>query len=236
MKKNLLLAVALLCATTASAQIASGRSTSFFSTEKSDQPISFGVRAGLNFNYLNADEGETDAQVGLRLGVVADIPIFESLYFEPGLYFSTRPSKSSVSEDGYKYEEKYTPSYLELPLLLQYRYNFTDDWGVRVNFGPYFAYGLGGKCKESWSGESDSYKLFKKYKEDGDTYTPMKRFDFGLVLGAEAAYRQFTFGINAQFGLANINKDAFGYEDDNGNWHKASIKNSGVYIQLGYNF
>lgn len=227
MKKTLLLAVVAVCSMTANAQIASGRSTSFFSTEKSENPISFGVRAGINLNTLsNGGDEEYDATVGLRVGVVADIPIFESLYFEPGLYYANRSCKYTYADDYYSGEEKLNMSYLELPLLLQYRYNFSDDWGIRVNFGPYFAYALGGKAKYEMYSEYDdehysgSGKLFSK--EDGET--ALKRFDFGLMTGIDVAYRQFSLGIGYQAGLAKINKD----------WGK--VKNSGVYIQLGYNF
>ncbi|MBR4552273.1 MAG: PorT family protein [Bacteroidaceae bacterium] len=230
MKKTLLLAVVAVCSMTANAQIASGRSTSFFSTEKSENPISFGVRAGINLNSYNVNNGwdeEFDATVGLRVGVVADIPIFESLYFEPGLYYANRSCKYTWSDDYESIEEKHNPSYLELPLLLQYRYNFSDDWGIRVNFGPYFAYALGGKAKEeeNYNGQhsSSSLKLFSKEND----FTALKRFDFGLMTGIDVAYRQFSLGIGYQAGLAKINKD----------WAKNyKFKNSGVYIQLGYNF
>lgn len=234
MKKTLLLAVVAVCSMTANAQIASGRSTSFFSTEKSENPISFGIRAGINLNSPSVNNGwdeEFDATVGLRVGVVADIPIFESLYFEPGLYYANRSFKYTLDSESWSGEEKYNSSYLELPLLLQYRYNFSDDWGIRVNFGPYFAYALGGKAKwEKYSEYDDehhsgSWKLFSK-DEDGET--ALKRFDFGLMTGIDVAYRQFSLGIGYQAGLANLNKDFAS--------KKYKIKNSGVYIQLGYNF
>lgn len=234
MKKTLLLAVVAVCSMTANAQIASGRSTSFFSTEKSENPISFGIRAGINLNHFVADDAETDAQVGFRLGVVADIPIFESLHFEPGLYFSTRPCKSSGSErdydgDIYKWETKYNPSYLELPLLLSYRYNFSEDWGWRVNLGPYLAYGLGGKAK--WD-DGDKEKLFGEQKYGNNKYTNLKRLDIGLMFGTSVTYKNFLLEVGYQVGLTNINKDLFWDQNDN----RASVKNSGVYIQLGYNF
>ena len=240
MKKTLLLAVVAVCSMTANAQIASGRSTSFFSTEKSENPISFGVRAGININHFGGDI-DFDAQVGFRVGVVADIPIFESLHFEPGLYFSTRPCERSEAYlnglNSYAWTVKYSPSYLELPLLLSYRYNFNENWGIRVNFGPYVAYALGGKAKYSnTKGDFESGKLFSKYKDEyGDEREgPLKRFDCGLVIGTGVTFKNFLLEAGYQIGLTNFNNEDGFYvgpnEDD------ATIKNSGVYIQLGYNF
>lgn len=225
MKKMLLLAAFAFSASAAVAQTG----TSFFSTEKSSDPIAIGLRAGLNFNSLS-DDADTDAKVGFRVGVEVDIPVWESLHIVPGLYFSTRPCKSESNgyySDG-EYETEFSPSYLELPVLASYRYQFNKDWAIRVDLGPYFAYGLGGKEKwttyyevsdEEIREESGSEKLFS----GGDHM--LKRFDAGIVVGVGAIYKKFTATLNYQAGLSNICK-----------YKRTSIKNTGVYINLGYNF
>lgn len=48
MKKIIIVAVCAFCALTASAQRASSSSSSFFSTEKAEGGVQFGIRAGLN--------------------------------------------------------------------------------------------------------------------------------------------------------------------------------------------
>lgn len=224
MKKMLLLAAFAFSASAAVAQTG----TSFFSTEKSSDPIAIGLRAGLNFNSLS-DDADTDAKVGFRVGVEVDIPVWESLHIVPGLYFSTRPCKA---EDNYYYDEgteyNFSPSYLELPVLASYRYQFNKDWAIRVDLGPYFAYGLGGKAKrtvyyedyyEEIREESGSEKLFS-----GSDHM-LKRFDAGIVVGVGAIYKKFTATLNYQAGLANIY-----------NGKHDSFKNTGVYLNLGYNF
>ncbi|MBR1838567.1 MAG: PorT family protein [Bacteroidaceae bacterium] len=240
MKKLFLLAVVALGFTTAQAQIASGRSTSFFSTEKSDEGITFGVRAGSNINSFTGDVDDATGQVGFRIGAVADIPIIESLHFEPGLYFSTRPCERTGAVldgyDSYAWTVKYNPSYLELPLMLSYRYNFSENWGWRVNFGPYIAYGLGGKAKYSdTDGDTWSGKLFGSYKDEyGDKEeSRFNRLDVGLQFSTSATYKRFMLEVGYQVGLTNINNEYFyvGYDED-----RATVKNSGVFIQLGYNF
>ena len=59
MKKLFLVAVCALGVLTASAQRASSTSTSFFSTEKADQGVRFGIRAGLNLATMTGDFDES---------------------------------------------------------------------------------------------------------------------------------------------------------------------------------
>ena len=56
MKKIIIAAVCAFCALTASAQRASSSSSSFFSTEKVDGGVQFGIRAGLNVAGMDYTE------------------------------------------------------------------------------------------------------------------------------------------------------------------------------------
>ena len=126
MKKFLLVLACAICTLTASAQYASDASSSFFSVQKSDQPVTFGIRGGVNFAKQSVSyDGYSFSpknNVGFNVGVSVDIPMLESLYLQSGLYYTVKGYK--LEEDGYT--EKATPSYLELPILASYRYNFSD--------------------------------------------------------------------------------------------------------------
>lgn len=229
MKKILLTIACVLCAFTVSAQRAHSSSTSFFSTEKADRGITFGIRAGLNLSNMKISNGEDssspDSKAGFNVGISMDIPMLQSLYLQTGLYYTTKGAKYEESEDDYyKYKETLNPSYLEIPIMASYRYDFNDAAQLQVNFGPYFAYGLAGKYKETYTGydetEEEKEDLFGK-----DKY--LNRFDAGLGIGAGFTYNKFFIGLNYQFGLANIAQDA---EDD------YSIKNKNFSISIGYNF
>ncbi len=117
-----------------------------------------------------------DTRTGWHVGVVVDFPLLESLYIQSGLYYTAKGCKDE--SEGVK--ETYKPSYLEIPILASYRYNFSDAAQLQVNFGPYFAYGLGGKVKFEYRGETKEYDFFGD--EDDDSYGA-KRFDFGLQVG-----------------------------------------------------
>ena len=227
MKKLLLAAVCAVFTLTASAQRASSTSSSFFSTEKADEGVTFGIRAGVNFANLSGDDIDLDSRTSFHVGVIADIPLMQSLYIQTGLYFQSKGAKSECNEDygGYdvKVEETYSPMYLSIPVLASYRYNFSDALQLQVNFGPYFAYGIAGKYKveASAAGESaeDETKLFDS--DEGD----WNAFDCGLQVGAGLTFaKHYYLGFTYDFGLTKV------VDDD------ANPKNSNWMISLGYNF
>ena len=227
MKKLFVAAVCAVFALTASAQRASSTSSSFFSTEKADEGVRFGVRAGLNFANLSGDHLDLDSRTSFHVGVIADIPLMQSLYIQTGLYFQSKGAKSEFDMDynGYdvKVEQTYSPMYLSIPVLASYRYNFSDALQLQVNFGPYFAYGIAGKYKveASAAGESadEDYKLFDS--DEGD----WNAFDCGLQVGAGLTFaKHYYLGFTYDFGLTEVadGDDA----PTNSNW----------MISLGYNF
>lgn len=223
MKKVLLVAACAFCALTVSAQRASSSSTSFFSTEKVESGVQFGIRAGLNFSNMSYSEDgyslSPKSRTSFHVGLIADIPVVESFYVQTGLYFQNKGWKLE-----YEYEETETakPMYLEIPILASYRYNFSDAAQLQINFGPYFAYGIGGKVKwESDEYEEEEYDFFDK-----DNF---KRFDMGLQVGAGILLGQhYYLGFAYEFGLTNI-ADV----DDDDDY---SYKNRNWMISLGYNF
>lgn len=219
MKKFLLAAVCAVFTLTASAQRASSTSSSFFSTEKADEGVTFGLRVGLNFANVSGDADDYDARTAFNVGAIADIPLMQSLYIQTGLYFQSKGAK--YEEDGY--EETISPMYLQIPVLASYRYNFSDAAQLQVNFGPYFAYGVGGKYKIEEDGDEFEMDAFG---DDG----LLNRFDCGLQVGAGFTFaKHFNITFTYEFGLTNAaNDDAF--DDD------FSIKNSNCMLNLGYNF
>lgn len=214
MKKILLLLACAIATLTVSAQRAVSHSSSVFSTERSDQPVTFGIRGGVNFAKQSVSyDGYSFSpknNVGFNVGVSVDIPMLESLYLQSGLYYTVKGYKSE--EEGYT--EKATPSYLELPILASYRYNFSDFTQLQINFGPYLAYGVAGKYK--WDDGDEDEDFF-----DDDT----NRFDAGLAIGAGMTFGHIFVGVNYDLGLTNILKDSDG-----------SLKNRCLSINVGYNF
>lgn len=212
--KKILMSLALVASVfSMSAQRASDSETSFFSTEKPEQLIHLGVRAGLNIS--NITSSDMDSKCGFVGGVSVDFALMESLYINSGLFFQMSGCK--LDEDGYK--TTVSPMYIKLPVMASYRYNFNESLQWQLNFGPYFAFGVGGKVKTEYDG--DEYK--QDFFGDDEDQFGGKRFDMGLGVGTGVTWNKIFLGIEYDFGLTKVVKDAKG-------------KNSNFSISLGYNF
>ncbi|MDR2813844.1 MAG: PorT family protein [Prevotellaceae bacterium] len=192
------------------------------------EPITFGARAGLNFDSQKLSSGSksetSDSKVGFHLGAVADVPLANFapslpawLYVQPGLYLTSKGSKWS----GDSRTTTTSLYYLELPLLASVKYPLAGDINVRAHFGPSIGFAVSGKEKwertsngQKTSGESDVF--------DGD----YSWFHFGLAFGAGVEYKQFYLGLGYDLGLSNMDT---GEGDD-------SLKNRTFGVSLGYNF
>lgn len=175
MKKLMLLAVAAVTALTLSAQ----SFDDFFSTKKSADKVTIGVRMGLNINGMsnNIDNHVVSAafgnlpyklgvhkKPGINLGVNVDIPILRNLWINTGVYYSSSGAKLKFTQNFFEdydgilteYSANLTMHNVRIPLQASYRYNINDNYQVQVNVGPYFAYGFGGKAsiKNDMNGNS----------------------------------------------------------------------------------
>ncbi|MDR1343693.1 MAG: PorT family protein [Prevotellaceae bacterium] len=206
------------------------------------EPIKLGVRAGLNFDNqtskFDSNSKTGDSKVGFHLGGIADVPLANYapslpawLYFQPGLYLTTKGTKSSETDEGYDsqgrtFEVKYTNTtslyYLEVPLRALAKFTLTDDIKVNVNFGPAIGVAVSGKEKSEKSGGGQSGTETVNIFDDKDT----GRFHFGLDFGGGIEYKQFYVGLGYDLGLSNM------YTGD-GDY---SVKNSTFSINLGYSF
>ena len=232
MKKLFLVVVCAICALTVSAQRASSSSSSFFSTEKVDDGVQFGIRAGINFANASCkedgDKVSLDARTTFHVGVIADIPLMQSLYVQTGLYLQNKGAKYEESGDGWRVKDEYKPMYLQIPLLASYRYDFSDDVQLQFNVGPYFAYGIGGKVKssEEFDGDTDSWEIDFFGDKDDEESMGNKRFDCGLQVGGGLTFaKKYYIGVAYEFGFGNISK-----------WDDTTIKNKNLMVSLGYNF
>lgn len=209
---------------TVSAQRASSSSSSFFSTEKSDEGVVFGIRGGiLGANMSFSEDGSSyspGSRIGFNAGVNVDIPLMQSLHLQTGLFLQQKGFK--MEEDGETW--KVNPMYLQIPVLASYRYAFSDACELQINVGPYLAYGISGKSKYEVGGDEAEYDFFGG--EDDDDSECAKSFDMGLSFGAGVTVaKHYYLGFSYDLGLTNIGRD-----DD------GSIKNKAWMINLGYNF
>ncbi len=208
MKKILVAIMAVLFAAPSFAQYSSGG----FSL--SESTLYYGIRLGMNMATLTGDSPVDGTRVGLNFGGVIGTRLSDStpIFLESGLYYignGAKKDKSTVSMN-----------YLELPILIKYGVQVTDDIALLPFVGPTFRYGLfGGKWKTSGVGKTNSF---------GDD--KFKRADVGIKLGCGAEYNKLYLELGYQFGIVNIADWSLLNGDD------ASVHNGAFFVNLGVNF
>ncbi|HLN52511.1 MAG TPA: outer membrane beta-barrel protein [Lentimicrobium sp.] len=198
----------------------------------------FGVRAGVNFQNINGKDASGDALenkliTGFNIGANYEIPVGTDIYFQPGLLFSTKGGKSTGEILGVKYDSKVMTSNIEVPLNIIFK-PLLGTGHMLLGFGPYVAYGIGGKVKVESGGEEEESDIeFTNEVTEDDLLTDkyyLKPFDAGanFIIGYELE-SMLSLQLNAQLGLLNIYpKQPVDTE--------TSFKNTGFGLSIGYRF
>jgi hypothetical protein len=207
-----------------------------FAQRTAGSKTSFAILGGVNLQNLNGkdmsgDKLENDMLTGFHAGVNVQLPVAPQFYFQPGLMFSTKGAKNThgVLTNTYKL------SYVELPLNFVYKAQVGNGYFM-LGFGPYVAYGIGGKAiYEGGDAKIERDIEFKNEVESGDPImtTYIKPFDAGanLFFGYELPAGLF-LQLNTQLGLIDINPTDNRIIGDK----KSTLKNTGYGISLGFRF
>ncbi|MDQ0781730.1 porin family protein [Chryseobacterium sp. W4I1] len=186
----------------------------------SSNPVTFGVKGGMNVSSLSKDEGLDDqkSKIGFNAGVFANIPVAESFSVQPEVLYSQYGAKSDYTVLGNKYSSSTKLDYIAVPVMFQY--NLIPN--LYVEAGPEFGFLVSAKnkIKNETNGNSSTSD---NYKDD------LKTFNFGIGLGAGYYFTQ-NFGITARYvaGLTDIAKDRPNGSD--------SVKNNVFQVGLAYKF
>ena len=207
--------------------------------------VGFGIQGGINLQNINGKDGSgekltNELITGFHAGININIPVATDFYFQPGLLFSVKGSKndffSAPSKASGDYVTTTRLSYIELPLNLLYR-PLVGKGHILLGFGPYIAYGIGGK-ENSDFGSLASFERTVKYKNSVSDMTDLienayyRPFDAGanIFFGYELSNGIF-LQLDAQLGMLKINPEYSWISDD-----KRSYKNTGFGLSLGYRF
>jgi hypothetical protein len=205
MKKILVSIVAALMAVPSFAQFSSGG----FALDK--ESVYYGVRFGGTVASINGDLS-VGSKVGLTLAGVVGLRLSSSapVFLESGLYYTQRGAKNN------DYEIKHNN--LEIPLVIKYGFQATDEIALLPFFGPYFAYGV-----------STDENLKSDYAKNHDVR--VNRNNMGFKLGCGAEYNKLYLEVGYQFGITNIVDD-----DYSSDWNNKSAHNNALFLNVGLNF
>ncbi len=196
---------------------------------KPAQPVTFGVRAGMNVANVGGDEDDAKSKIGFFGGLGVDFNIVNSLSINSGLFFTQKGCKTDdidMDIEGYPMDAnaRFTMNFIELPVYLSYRLPLNLESSLQVFFGPYFDYGVYGKATADvkFKGELHGEKVSQSMDLFDDDYD-FKRFHVGLGLGAAYTWSRFSVGLSYQWGMTEVVADAESY------WNNFNIS-------VGYNF
>ena len=204
MKKTMLLILALVATLTASAQYyRNGRPIPPRHRYNNSSAYSqlgdsyFGFRLGMAIATVNSDAPNldgSDSRTGLDVGFVVGKRLMRTtpLYFETGLSYTEKGGKGNYEGDKFTYRLEY----LELPLLIKYKYPVTPSITIEPFAGGYLSLGVGGKVKDY--GKREAYSSFS------DEMGSFRRFDGGIRLGCGASFDKLYLGMSYDVGLANV--------------------------------
>jgi len=215
MKKIVLIAMAVLASLTASAQYTNDRAR-------------LGVRLSWDLNSpATSVKDIMNNGSGFSIGGFYDIPLTESVYFEPGLsiFYNTfgidditvvgEPASSPVEVDG-----SIRNFGFRVPLTVGYRFEFTEDIAVSAFTGPQFNIGL--TSKQHYSTNEMSVSL-NNYKNG------WSRFDMQWLFGLRLHYADnWMFELTGGPGITNLWTD-----DDYKGQH---LRRNIVSLGVGYIF
>ena len=169
--------------------------------------ISWNAKVGMNMSNFTGDM-DTDMRIGFNVGVGMEYQFSDMWSIQPSLMFTQKGAKQD--------EVKMNPMYLEIPVLAAARFAIADNQNIVVKAGPYFAFGIAGKCKIVFKDTKD---------EDGDILMEgAKKFDAGLGVGVAYEINKFFIDLTGEFGLTKI------YDGD------GAPKNINFSIGVGYKF
>ncbi len=202
------------------------------------------LKGGVNFANIsitkNGNVDDANSLTSFHAGLVADLPLSDGLWLQPGLLLTGKGSKTlqGTTNDRSYYKATSNPLYVELPVNLVGKIPLGTS-NLFIGAGPYVAMGVKGKNKTEGKifGVAFNNEYDIKYSNDDPTtsyeenagYGQLKKFDYGLNALAGLDFGKFMLSANYGLGLVKINSGASNKADDS-NKHRVVSVSVGVKL------
>lgn len=161
--------------------------------------ISYGIRAGVNlsefagsghFNDLSGNTSYSGKQIypGFVVGLIAEIPLTNQLFFQPEIDFTQAGNKIKNAD----FTQTVKLGYLNIPLLLKYK----PVEGVNIFGGVAADYLLYANYTSQYQLKQTSGSVHSDFKTMGLSMTGGAGYGFTENLGIELRYLRSIFNIN----------------------------------------
>ncbi|MDR3094374.1 MAG: PorT family protein [Bacteroidales bacterium] len=194
--------------------------------------VRIGARMGFTFTNAYDTDFDTGLRMGIQFGVAADFALKGAFSIQPGVVYSQQGVKLKLlhynpdNDREMEYTDRIRLNYVQIPVYAQFKVS-----KFYVQAGPYLGIATSGKSKLSEGGAigglisalglADEEKI-KFGNEPGQ----MNRFEFGLGFGAGFAFRVVQLGMNYNLGLTSLN-----YTERLNN-ETMKMKNKGVTVTV----
>lgn len=154
------------------------------SAQHSSQPVTIGIKGGLNLYHIQGQNYDTKA--GFNAGLLGHIHLSKQWALQPEIVYSQQGAQADVSNS----TGKVKLNYINVPVMFQYMF----DNGFRLEAGPQL--GILASAK---------YKLNSATTDIKNNY---KTADVGIGAGIGYVHPPSGFGVDARyvFGVTPINK------------------------------
>lgn len=171
-----------------------------------EESLYWGARFGITGASLNGDL-DLGMKAGMTLAGVVGLRLSEStpVFLESGLYYTERGGKKDDVRVGY--------NNLDIPFLIKYGIQGTDEIAILPFVGPYFSYAFSGK----WKVGDNSGSTFR-----GDG---LKHMNMGFKFGVGAEYNNLYLELGYQLGVTNVSRV-----------DKISAHSNALFANFGVNF
>ncbi|HOZ67830.1 MAG TPA: porin family protein [Chitinophagaceae bacterium] len=164
-----------------------------------------GFRAGLNGSNLvhrsdRHDKRTTGAVVSrLNGGLLLEIPLEDQWYINTGIHYSGKGANMFASDSTMKKDsERVRLNYLEIPVMVVYKFPSEKENQFILSSGPYIGYGFNGTI--NWKGGFIPTKDQVHRKEEEE----YRRFELGWMISAIYEIKS-RYGLRLDFSKSLLN-------------------------------
>lgn len=199
---------------------------------------SVNLTAGMGFSnvYVDTDnQTNSDVKPGYQFGGSVRYTFPYRMFLQSGLILQSKGAKYQeqntywsggglILENEHnglhltKQKTSVNSIYLQLPLIIGYKFMLKDDVSINISGGPYLAYGIGGRATIDSQSETGEMVTDHKNIFGNDAW---KRFDSGVIATLGVEFRKISLNMGYDFGMINIDR-------------VYDVYNRSLFINVGY--
>lgn len=173
------------------------------------QKLNYGLEAGYIYNHLSVSQYKSSGRNGFKVGGLIYLTLSNNLSFESGLSYIRKGGStygnSLLGTDISKIKFS-SMDYLQIPLMIGYKFNLHQNFSIKPEAGIYYAIGLQGDTYITgidafWQPYETRVSTFSDGY--GKPYRPCNRNDVGLSFSVNISYKHVGIKLGYDMGLTN---------------------------------